>query len=471
MNKLVWRFIKLAAVVLFTYFIFVQILYMNSQSKPPYKRDAPKPSKLLAHLEIPVQETMKHDSVKPRAPGNAKFQDKVFQAEKKRANADEKAPKAVVPPIEADREYINTLLLKPRQTFNFHHNVRPLIWPDPSIQFDDRIISQMTYGSVEASETKPKEILVYSGQRDGMMEGRSSFISQQCPVTNCMLTYSRSASTTADVILWQDHVSLPGGKRPPGQIWMVFFLESPYHTPGLTHLDGKVNWTATYRRDSTIVAPYERFTLFNSSVEELPLAKNYAIGKTKMVAWFVSNCGARNNRLGYAKELGKHIQVDIYGACGSMNCPRASSHCFDLLSTTYKFYLAFENSNCRDYITEKFFVNGLKNDVIPIVMGAHPDDYKHAAPKNSYIHVDDFESPQKLAEYLRELDKDDDKYNEYFRWKGTGDNLNTYFWCRVCAMAHAKDVIPPPKAYDKLDSWWRGQGVCKNLGSGLWPRW
>jgi len=49
-------------------------------------------------------------------------------------------------------------------------------------------------------------------------------------------------------------------------------------------------------------------------------------------------------------------------------------------------------------------------------MGAHPDDYKRAAPKNSYIHVDDFESPKHLAEYLHQLDKDDKKYNEYFKW-------------------------------------------------------
>ncbi len=33
--------------------------------------------------------------------------------------------------------------------------------------------------------------------------------------------------------------------------------------------------------------------------------------------------------------------------------------CFDLLEKDYKFYLAFENSNCLDYITEKFWNNAL----------------------------------------------------------------------------------------------------------------
>lgn len=40
--------------------------------------------------------------------------------------------------------------------------------------------------------------------------------------------------------------------------------------------------------------------------------RNYAQNKTKKVAWFVSNCGARNGRLNYAHELQKYIQVNDF---------------------------------------------------------------------------------------------------------------------------------------------------------------
>ena len=59
--------------------------------------------------------------------------------------------------------------------------------------------------------------------------------------------------------------------------------------------------------------------------------------------------------------------------------------------------------------------------MLPVALGARPEDYEALAPPHSYIHVDDFESPRHLAEYLHKLDKNDDLYNEYFRWKGTGD--------------------------------------------------
>ena len=60
----------------------------------------------------------------------------------------------------------------------------------------------------------------------------------------------------------------------------------------------------------------------------------------------------------YVEELKQHLPVDVYGQCGSLKCPRsAPDHCSSLLKNKYKFYLAFENSLCKDYVTEKFFAN------------------------------------------------------------------------------------------------------------------
>jgi hypothetical protein len=44
------------------------------------------------------------------------------------------------------------------------------------------------------------------------------------------------------------------------------------------------NWTATYRRDSDIVAPYERWAYYDERVKQNPrFDHNYAANKTKKV--------------------------------------------------------------------------------------------------------------------------------------------------------------------------------------------
>ena len=90
-------------------------------------------------------------------------------------------------------------------------------------------------------------------------------------------------------------------------------------------------------------------------------------------------------------------------------------------------------------------------------MGAQPEEYALVAPYRSYIHVEEFESPKELAAYLNRLDTDDDLYNSYFRWKGTGEFINHKFFCRLCAMLH--DDFPD-KFYKDISDWWRGPGVC-----------
>ena len=48
-------------------------------------------------------------------------------------------------------------------------------------------------------------------------------------------------------------------------------------------------------------------------------------------------------------------------------------------------------------------------------MGASEEEYRRAAPRHSFIHVNQFKGPKELAEYLHQLDQDDEKYNEYFQ--------------------------------------------------------
>ena len=60
----------------------------------------------------------------------------------------------------------------------------------------------------------------------------------------------------------------------------------------------------------------------------------------------------------------------------------------EMVKRDYKFYLAFENSLCRDYVTEKFY-NPLLYSTVPVVYsGADYETIK--APRHSFIDVRNF---------------------------------------------------------------------------------
>ena len=115
----------------------------------------------------------------------------------------------------------------------------------------------------------------------------------------------------------------------------------------------------------------------------------------------VSNCNSTSDRDHYAMKLGSLVPVDIYGKCGNLTCSsKDHAACLKMLDKSYKFYLSFENSVCNDYVTEKFF-KIFRFSMIPIVLGG--DNYSTVAPRKSYIDVNDFESVEKLADYLKYL--------------------------------------------------------------------
>lgn len=120
----------------------------------------------------------------------------------------------------------------------------------------------------------------------------------------------------------------------------------------------KINWTASYKTRSEIVVPRGKWSYYDEHVKVKEQMKNYATGKTKKVAWFPLNCRSKNFGMEYVLELQKYIEVDIYGGCGNHKCPEIED-CLDEIAREHKFYLAFEDVNCREFITETFFEHSL----------------------------------------------------------------------------------------------------------------
>ena len=301
---------------------------------------------------------------------------------------------------------------------------------------------------------------------------RDLLIRANCPVTNCEFIDDLEQFNQSDVVIFfaQYLYEVPS-YRFPHQNFIFFQMESPANTKSKTLVANKTrfdffNRTMTYRLDSDIVD----VELHGKIIKKRPTAEsNYDTSsrlrkpssKTKLVAWFTTNCETKIQREEYVRQLSQHIQVDIYGHCGDLpeKCGGWNRHhCDEMLRKDYKFYLALENSWCPDYVTEKFF-RTLHYDTIPIVMGGA--NYSRFAPPNSYIDVADFASPLQLAEYLLLLDRDDELYDRYFDWKKYYEvELNPMDgWCDLCQMAHDKSL--KPKVYHDISQWWTGDGSCE----------
>ena len=155
-----------------------------------------------------------------------------------------------------------------------------------------------------------------------------------------------------------DHLKSLSKNRPAKQRWVYQTMEGPLVTPDPAPLNGLFNATWTYRGDSDFSAAYSAYVpLFpEEAVDRMKTMIDYSQGKTKLVAWLVSNCGSQL-RMAFVRELMKYINVDVYGICSSafgqrLSCSKSDEK--DCLKH-YKFYLSFENALCKDYITEKYW--------------------------------------------------------------------------------------------------------------------
>ncbi|GAU93793.1 hypothetical protein RvY_05678 [Ramazzottius varieornatus] len=348
-----------------------------------------------------------------------------------------------------------------------------------------------------SSPPPPKLILIWD-RRTPFMDVKPYRLKKELPRSslqavsagcNCEITSDTAGWQLADVVVvnafylrrLNDLGHFFPRRRNRSQLWVFYMLEPAQimtenrDRAWFGRLNGQFNLTMTYRLDSDVPIGYGKLRPFYAD-EDPQIYKDFGESKKYMVAWFVSNCRAKSGRLEYVKELQKHIPVDIYGDCGTMKCPNATTpNCNTLLRDHYKFYLSFESSVCKDYITEKFF-GALQNDVVPIVIGG--GNYTAInAPSNSYIDARDFTTPKDLADYLFYLEATPGAYNEYFQWKEhwrvERRGVYSHSLCELCRRINEIAAEPSTsfhQIYVDMMKWWHQDGQCKHgqMVNGTW---
>uniref|UniRef100_A0A8C6WTY0 Fucosyltransferase n=1 Tax=Neogobius melanostomus TaxID=47308 RepID=A0A8C6WTY0_9GOBI len=270
-------------------------------------------------------------------------------------------------------------------------------------------------------------------------------------VQKCYLTDDRSIYNKADGVFFHHRdINLKDLPKIPGpcfQKWVWVNMESPDNTLQFPWLDDLFNLTCNYRLDSNIPVPYGYLVPRNSEDPDFQLPT-----KDKLVCWIISNWNQHLLRVQYYNQLKDHIQISSYGK--AFGNPLSNEDYKNVLSSC-KFYLAFENSVHKDYITEKLF-HPMSLGSVPIVLGPPRDNYMRQIPADSFIHVNDFASPKELAERLHHLNKDPEEYMRYFKWTKEYKVTSSWFGkehaCRTC---------------DYIQKHRRSQ-VCHNLIEWFW---
>ena len=167
----------------------------------------------------------------------------------------------------------------------------------------------------------------------------------KCPQTSCIFTNQHDflpSIVDYAAIVFHTARKFPffndtPQQRSPNQSYVFAQLESPEHTwHNLQAEKNFYNLTLSYRLDSDIVWSYNVVKTISTrqiiAPAQDPIWAAVEVGwtqndadlllsierKRKMAAWFVSNCKVPSRRDGLVKALQAHMQVDVYGKCGTL---------------------------------------------------------------------------------------------------------------------------------------------------------
>ncbi|KAK4878316.1 hypothetical protein RN001_010822 [Aquatica leii] len=325
---------------------------------------------------------------------------------------------------------------------------------------------------VDHSQKDIKYILFWTPffEKEDYFIGFGSEPFNKCDYKNCFFTNNRSFLSVDkfDAIMFNGNIYDKNRHKEPSvrnqsQVYIYVNRKSPVYTPSnIKFFNSFYNWTMTYRHDSEVQFPYNEVIKKDTNyvLPSMDSIKN----KTKMMAWFASNCHTPGKREVLVNKLKNNISIDIYGRCGTMQCAQNertwhAEECLDLLEKNYKFYLAAENSLCKDYASEKLYAP-LRKNVIPVVYSGA--NYTKIAPPNSVINVGDFNDVPELVNYLKFLDANPIEYLKYFEWKKHYMIVEKQTVCKLCQKLNEPIVT---KVIKDLHQWTWGPNneICKQL--------
>ncbi|XP_052068620.1 alpha-(1,3)-fucosyltransferase 11-like [Mytilus californianus] len=278
--------------------------------------------------------------------------------------------------------------------------------------------------------------------------GKDDFITCKQGV-KCHVVSNRSLTDHPDtmaIIYYGTHfyfMDLPKHRRQE-ITWAVIHEESPKNADFLFNHEeilSLFNYTATFKRESD----YPITTHFLPSISYLQ-SKQYLVSTQDKnryqteenlapIFYIHSDCNVPSNRDVYVELLQKFIRVDSYGKCnnnkalpeslsfGKSMAPMTSKEFYEL-GAKYKFTLAMENAVCDDYITEKLW-RPFHLGSVPIVFGS-PKIKDYLPNKKSAVVINDFDDVEKLAAFIKYLDRNDTAYEEYLQYKEPRGLTNTF---------------------------------------------
>ena len=329
---------------------------------------------------------------------------------------------------------------------------------------------------------KVKRILYWKPFLDDTIDKSDNVCLERCEA-KCEIISKKTDIAKADAVnfhltdLWPENwnigtrstIDFPSYRRPD-QVWIVSNMEPPQHLWGdLKVFNGLFNWTQWYRTDADIHwrygSPYKLTEREKANVYAVASKRNIFKEKSKEIIGRISNCMDINRRYKVIAEMRKYLDIDMFGGCYNNPCgdnPRdeLDKACREIMKE-YKFYLAFENNDCKDYVTEKYW-QSLYREQIPIVNWKSLN--RSIVIPNSYINVYDFRDIKSLADYISKVSSNETLYNSYFEWMKSYASWDRCTSCQVCRALHDEDK--PAQVIEDFDSWVRND-ICQKVEVGM----